>query len=363
MQSFKEYYQLLTERVVGNKFYFFSESPLEKEYLKITKEYDKVYLYSKKDYINYLKNITIYVASDPRFNYIYQIDKNLNIFEFTPKDFQYILKIGNIIDESKFQEIEKIVGGINAPYGYILKKYFNQENFFKVFDGYLDRYDSNIVNVKSDILLKYNKLIDGNIKRFGKENNIIDFKPPDFVEDELNHYTALYGRKLKLNTKNWLKNNTPKPYKSKTLYRSFHIEFKTDLDTDHEMKILKRNLFKFIGVKKLEDLYIGNTVIMKRDKESSWSTDPQIARNFASGMSQAEINILIKAEVNAENIILDFSELPLKYKSRFKFHSQNEVIVDDVNIDATINSIWFDSDMIGFLQKQGYKVTQNGIFA
>lgn len=109
------------------------------------------------------------------------------------------------------------------------------------------------------------------------------------------------------------------------------------------MKDVEKGIFKYFGVRKLEDLKPGAKIQIKRGKESSWSTNPVIASNFARSFASKSINVLVEAIVPAEDVIIDFNLLDKNYlQKNFRFWTQNEVIVEKGPIDCVIKNIWTD---------------------
>lgn len=128
---------------------------------------------------------------------------------------------------------------------------------------------------------------------------------------------------------------------------------------------VEKGIYRYFGVKKLEDLKKGANIKLKRGKESSWSTSPIIASNFSKSLSEKNINVLVEAKIQAKDIVIDFNLLPKEFlKKHFRFWNQNEIIVDTGSIDCTIKNIWTDERFkkgkyTEWLKQNGYQFNAN----
>ena len=188
-------------------------------------------------------------------------------------------------------------------------------------------------------------LVDGTVMRTSQddyEDRVITF--PDYVREELTRYTQMSNRRMNSSAVEWMKENTPKPYKTVRLYRGFHIPIGNESIQD-----IMKNLFRWTGLRSLEELRRGVPVKIKRGKESSWSTSPQVATSFMD-IPNAEygesISVLVKADIPADRVVLDFNELPMSFRRSFPFHGQGEVVVDSGPVIGTVASVFAQNPKI-----------------
>jgi len=195
------------------------------------------------------------------------------------------------------------------------------------------------------------ELVDGNVPRF-EESGTYEPDMPEWVADDIDRYTDQHGRNLKPATVKWLQENMPSS--AKTVYRGIGIskgEFRGGIPELN--KILK----KWTGISSVEELQRGAPVRMRKGKMSSWSTTPQTAKAF----SISGIKLLVKAKAPAAKVILDFTEFSPQAKSKYRFRSQNEVVLSGA-IDGKVASIVVDKPTAEWLMEHGYGVDRNGIY-
>lgn len=305
---------------------------------------------AKKIYSSMLYNI----SGNPYYNYAYQFN-NLRLFELNKNNILYYIRKG-IIDQKKFLKYygKKEINEVNFDSIHI-DAYTNYTDINKLkqyFDGFINYsyFNKNsAVYVFHDIAIKKAKLVDGNIIRFKKNFSEIKLDFPDNVLNDLVRYTEQAGWRLKPDTKDWLRTNFKAylPYKSVELYRGTAY----DVEEDYHIS----NLKKILGIE-IDLIKKGTNVIINRKKESSWTYDPEIARIFFSGMASDDIDILFKAIIDKEDILIDFTRIPQKYKHLFEYINQNEVIVESKKIKAKIASVNYVSKNVEkILQNRGLK--------
>ena len=226
--------------------------------------------------------------------------------------------------------------------------------FQKNYDGLYGKFTDEITLALTPSMVKKFTLVDGNMKRFVKDTDG-DFTLPDWVEKELQRYTENAGKKMRADVKEWLIKNTPKPYSTKRIYRGVGTQFDDYGDWSKvTIDMVNKRVKKYFG-KSLTEIGKGSKIEVKRGKESSWSTTPQISNEFARSLAEKSINVLVWTEIPASKVIIDFTELPKKLKDKFKFSGQNEVIVDTEAIPATVSMIWCDKKFVEWLKTKGYK--------
>lgn len=186
-------------------------------------------------------------------------------------------------------------------------------------------------------------LVDGTVMRTSQDDHEDRvFTLPDYVREELTRYTQMSNRRLYKGVVEWLKENAPKPYKTVRLYRGFQIPIENESTQD-----ITKNLFRWTGLRSLEELRRGVPVKIKRSKESSWSTSPQVATSFMAKSKYGDsISVLVKADVPADRVVLDFNELPMSFRRDFPFHGQGEVVVDSGPVIGTIASVFAQNPKI-----------------
>lgn len=351
-------YIMTYEALMGNKFYFSSPNDITKNnnssgiYLNsmFSKNPIKIYSVYVKNAIP-LKFLT-HTHSSNHLNYIYQVNKALNLFKF---DDYHITKLindypsfkGSLIRYLSLKENDDIISKIKEFKDTklnIIRRLDDDDmqKFYTKYDGiYLDE---NHIFVFDRIY--YNaKLINGMAVKFklndSDENNDIEF--PEYVIDELIRYTDLSNRKLNERAKDWLIKYAPKPKEPITLYRGISIDLFPNYNDSivSDSKKLSSLLYRRIGVKEIKDLKKGFEIEAKRGKESSWSYYPEIAKAFILGMGKDDVNLLVKSVIKPEDIIVDLTLLPKKVKDKLDFIYQNEVIVNVGKYKSIISEIYF----------------------
>lgn len=306
----------------------------------------------------YKRNLGTNTSMDPKYNFIYSI-KGVNCLDV--KNEAEVLRAfnkGYFIEYFSMDEFKS-----SDDKSRYIKEYLTV-NFFNEYEGIKSSANEIEIAIFEDgshiSPLKKMKLVDGNGLRFdtgSRENNI---ELPDYIISELIRYTNDASKKMNSYVKEWLLNNFSKPYNSIKLYRAVGYQFDDWGDFDEvKLKNVEKTIYRYFGVRKLEDLKLGARIELKRGKESSWSTSPVIAINFAKGLAEKNINVLVEATIPAKNIIIDFNLLPKELlKKEFRFWNQNEVIVDTGSINCVIKNIWTDEKF----KKQKYTewLEQNG---
>ena len=356
----------LDEKLSGKNYYIGLDKKIEEYPAKLGVDF--LAMMGQYWYNLYKKQLGSGSRSDPRFNYIYRLSKSIRLFEFSNKDLEIAIK-----NEITTQEQIDQVGGNKAlqsdtgsGFGSPSQKFISSvtwdskslSKFQKLWDGYRVPSSSNRRNIYVNFgtVLKSVELIDGNAIRSSSGVKDEGFSLPDDVLEDLKRYTDNPNKKLSNSTKDWLKKNLSKE-SSYTLYRGYGPEF-SDFGDYKNIKIedVLKKLKKRTGLKDLDEIKVGSTISVKRSKESSWSTNPVVSREFASGMAGKSINFLIKAAVPGSNVVIDFSKIPRDYatKHNLSFWSQEEVIVDTGTIKGVINDVWVDKKFSDWLKGQGY---------
>jgi hypothetical protein len=346
----------VVSRDFGNKWYIKSSTKLE-DFLQNPRWTSEVgnmtfcHVDGHDMYQEYKKDLGSDSAWVPSYNYIYQIDKNLEILEIGDDLTKNLKKMDllppwvNIdektIYENKFDDLMP-----NAVIKRIVD-YAGEKKFKDRFDGFIserpDR-EGNIFVLK-EVIRNNAKLIDGNEMRFGEEEEKINISVPDNVIDDLQNYKGRAGRGLDSSTIKWLDNNFEAPYSNTELYRGVRIRKGSIVPTYRDnvtIEDVNESLKNILGVK-LEELRKGSKVLLNQSDITSWSKTPQIARNFSSGSAAEDLNILLKTKVSADKVLVDFNSLPERYLDGMGFTNQNEVLLKG-KIPSTIDSIEITED-------------------
>jgi len=365
--------QLLIEHQIGYSYIYLKSSidNLQNYELELGKY---IQIVDKKDYMSFKKNIASFSMARPSYNFIYKSDKILNLFDIKNiREFRNALN-KNIIESENIKSYYNLDIDNESLITYIYEKLkmgnlnITNEIMQRISEEFLNYYDG-FINYKTindehpTMWADFEKiknnltLIDGMLKRFSKDSNI-DIEFPKFVVDELKKYTNSAEVKMNKGVKEWLKTNLSKQYESKKIYRGFGLDI-DDIVSYEEATIeyILKKIKKYIGLKNIEDIYVGNKILLSRGKESSWSTTPQIAKTFT--MSLNSINFLVCTSIKPEQVIIDFTELSYETKKQFQFHGQNEVIVDTGKLSATISEIWVSKKMKKWLLDHGYDYIKN----
>jgi len=303
-------------------------------------------------YKHYLQGIGGLQGASMAENYIYHLPKKLNIFDDEDKgDLMKAYQKGILTLEPSEDSLraEKEYGSIDELISELMGKEFNpiweyidRSKIKNQWDGFYhfkkkDQYVWAYVNPSEF------KLIDGNVMRF-EESGDVEAEFPEWVMDDLLRYTDMSGKNLKPATVKWLKENVPS--KNRKLYRGMSFNYPDD------------DISKWIGVSDITDVRRGARVRIRRGRMSSWSVTPQTAKAFA----MSGIKLLVAANVPASKIIIDFTQLSSKVKGELPFRAQNEVIVTGA-VDSKIVGISVNSGTTKWLEKHGYGVDRNGIYA
>jgi hypothetical protein len=346
---------ILNESLTSSRFYLFSSKPEEFAFhaLDVNGNFEYALTWKEEDYSSY-KHYLSEFAPDDSYNYIYRINKKLNLFRADQYHIQILVREG-IIEPVRVSQVRAKT---------FIETYCRDkmEDFKKIYDGFMDLEPA----VFKDVIEQYAELVDGNAIRFpGPEKKQEVDTENDYwgetVLPALKHYIEKPERSLPDNVKKWLKENIEKPYSSITLYRGFAIDFGRDWYGREDMPDVSvqqcnKELSRFTGLDYLSKIRINAPIDIQRKKESSWSVYPEVAEGFAKGWGQAHLNLLVRAEISAENIIIDLSTLPEDVKKELKYWTQNEVIVEDQSIKARILKVWPNDAFKEWLRRAGYRV-------
>ena len=295
------------------------------------------YPFNEKGYQRYLKGIArgLVSASSQDFNYIYRFTKPLRIFEATKADALFALRKGMV-------DVPTLISWYPGltPEEAIDKWNFSRDDFMRVclyapFSAYYDGVERDPkssgeqwgrISVWQDVLQKHTELVDGNVMRFVRETPL-EQPPtvPDTILDELVDFTRKAGRRISPATRKWLRENVRPPYGSIRVYRGIALDGSTFDELDKSC----RAYFK-IG---LAELHRGAPVVLTRGRDSSWSTTPQVSREFAN---LGTIKVLVAADLDPGQITVDLNLLPLDVRRKFTHFSQNEVIAAPGKIRGSV---------------------------
>ena len=333
----------------------------------------------KKDILaNYKKNLK-YIAYNPSWKYIYQLKQRMEVFNLVrDKDVSYLIDKG-ILKEGATQAPVNSIDG--------LRKYIDWQavsNYGVLGFRHREELDVLVADKEVKKFLSGLILVDGNAKRYDTGTNQ-DIQIPPEVMRELIAYTNNTDDIFSEKTTEWLQKNIPRPYKEITLYRSFGVrlddlyderddretweepdEYEDDEDSEYSsdeeyndneisiydlMDILKR----FIGITEPDEFRKGMKVTVTRNKESSWSTSPQVSASFSSD-EMRDFNVMVKATVPASLVVVDLNQLPKQLlQDKFKYWTQNEVILANTSIPATIANVWISKDARSWLTDMDYQ--------
>ena len=333
----------------------------------------------KKDILaNYKKNLK-YVAYNPSWKYIYQLKQRMEVFNLVrDKDVSYLIDKG-ILKEGATQAPVNSIDG--------LRKYIDWQavsNYGVLGFRHREELDVLVVDKEVKKFLSGLILVDGNAKRYDTGTNQ-DIQIPPEVMRELIAYTNNTDDIFSEKTTEWLQKNIPRPYKEITLYRSFGVrlddlyderddretweepdnyeddednEYSSDEEyNDNEISIydLMEILKRFIGITEPDEFRKGMKVTVTRNKESSWSTSPQVSASFSSD-EMRDFNVMVKATVPASLVVVDLNQLPKQLlQDKFKYWTQNEVILANTSIPATIANVWISKDARSWLTDMDYQ--------
>jgi hypothetical protein len=368
----------LNEKIAGNKFYHNCALPIEDEiarYNYYTHDDGSMFKYIQlkgQSYYKHHKKMLIPFSPLPSSKHIYKVTKPLNIFMVDVYHINKLKELDLLVDmgDMRAEEIVEFIfkNSWTLLQQHLIRLVTDVKKFMEQWDGFYhydfvgkdcipnkDRVYAFYDNVKDDLVL-----FDGMVIRAAlpetDEYSKVDFEIPDWVLDELHRYTLSPSVRINKHVVTWLEINFKKPYETKTLYRGMGIHFDDNPTVQHCNKILKQRCsISLEGIKQY------NNVVLKRGKASSWSTTPIISKGFATGMAQADVNFLFKAEIPADQILVDFTILPDELKTKFKYHMQNECILNTGSISATISDIWYDRRFTAWLNENGYTIKNRNI--
>lgn len=337
--------------------YFSEPNPLSRDLFGAMTRDDvsAVILKFTKDTLgNYRKNLANGNSSHTIHSYIYEynspmsllnLDDEKEVMDAIDSNIFYCSNSGEVSRNKDIERIFKFIKGRN----YIkLIGMLNYGNFKEQYDGFSrDKERLFVINVRDSVdFFSLLKLVDGNATRFDTgmtdELSMNRLKNiPDSVISDVIGYTTNFKHQFKEETIDWLLNNLDKPYSQITIYRGLGISGNKELSIDDCIEDLNNIIHNYLGLNSFNELRVGNTVLMNRNRSSSsWSTNPKIARSFSRGEDTKDINLLIKATVPASQVLFDFNILPREYiKNTFHYWLENEVIAYG-KINATINDIW-----------------------
>lgn len=316
--------------------------------------------FSRKLLSTYKKNLSKGSGAIPHFNYIYRLKDKVNCLDINnEKELSSALQ-NELLDFESVEDLKSwidnngdILGGVTS-------------SFFKEYSGYTDEKGILKIQVNPqdgdsvDNFLSIIELVDGNAVRFdtGTSDTL---HIPDFVIEGLKYYTTYYDAGISRPVREWLEANFKKPYKEITLYRgcgmslddASHLvaSWGDDISLDNMKQLLK----EYFGVSDFTDIVKGGKVILHRGQESSWSTKPQVSQTFAGDSRGKALNIMVKTTLPASAVLIDLNLLPKSIlKQVSQFWTQNEVIVKEQDIPATISTIYIKPNFINWLEGHGY---------
>lgn len=335
------------------------------------KDSEVVGVHTTRDYSDYKKRLPTYSHATYQYNYIYEITKPVRLFEGTERDCYRLVQAG-YVDSSALDtywaprkiptdpvELAKFLAEHTSlersDNDLLLYMGVKTDDFRKLYDGtYIKRGEFSSPKVFKDVVADHLRLIDGTVLR-------LDLNPaqpseafPDWVMTELVRYTDAASKKMKPDVLKWLLEHSPKPYAKKRVYRGFSDQMDDWGDYSKlTMDAVNKKLYAHTGIRHVTDIRVGMKLKVKRGKESSWSISAQAATNFASGLAQSSINFLVKTDVPADRVIIDFTELPRDVLSTFKYQGQGEVIISSGPIDAVLDTLWLEPKFITWLNENG----------
>lgn len=375
---------MLQTAAVQGKFYFFSPMPLEDFDPPSFSQLDwrdedsaAIPVYGAERYAQFKKGLSTDSFAGRMSNYIYEIRSPVSLFDGSERDCYRLLKAGlsDLEIPSRNYEVQLSMSDIGAAARFMSSKSLLRSDieirnvlgvttagFKSLFDGVSIKGENRIF---INIIRKSAVLVDGTAVRTDsgpKTENEIDF--PEWVKSELVRYTDDASKKMKSGVLEWLLANTPKSYSSRRVYRGFGTQVDDFGDYSKlTLKEVNKRLYSRTGIRDIGQVRVGEPISVKRGKESSWSASAQAASNFASGLAEKSINFLVKAEVPASRVVIDFTELPAPIRRKFKFHGQAEVIVSPGPLEGVLGTLWLDKDFVTWLDGQGYDfIPQKGIF-
>jgi hypothetical protein len=330
-----EIISFLNESLLGNIFYIFSAKPNDFVYHALdvsrssARSTEYVLTWKDSDYKSYVKDVS-YFAPDNEYNFIYRINKKLNLFQHN------VSKVK--MTEEQF------------------------DTFRETFDGFIGLE----VCIFRDVVEKNLELIDGNALRFPGELDKVEVVDDIYWEDtimpSLKHYQEKAGRDLPINVIEWLKENIKKPYSSKVLYRGFGVDFgpswyeREQVPPGLTLEECNSKLKDLVGLNSIEEIKVHTKILHKRGKQSGWSLYPDVAEGFGRGWGEGHLNFLIQSDIPSDMIILDTSTLPDKFRKDLQYWSQNEVIVEDVPIKSRLLKVWANDTFKEWLVKKNLRI-------
>lgn len=176
--------------------------------------------------------------------------------------------------------------------------------------------------------------------------NIVEAAMPPAVMDDLQQWTAKWGRTLKPETVAWLQKNAPRPTAPVTLYRGVSIQgshigklavelmpwdprksFEKNVRAREESERQATDILarRYLGIG-ADELRRGAAVTISRRKPVSWSRNRKWTYEFAA-QGVCRVGVIIEAIVPPETILLDFTMLPSDLHQRVsKYHFKDEVL-------------------------------------
>lgn len=300
--------------------------------------------YGEEAYATYRKNLgrePDLGAASPFNNYIYAID-GLRIFEGNDRDIQFALSRG-FLDTEKLDQL--FPGWTTGSLAREPAQALLAACLVRPFTGYFDGYEHDPASPSRfwgrlglwlPVVLSKARLVDGNVQRFVREAPDPSLTIPAEVTRELEHFTGFEGRSLSGETRHWLQEHFPA--KAVTVYRGTGMNATSFMDLD------KRSRDRF-GVPLL-GLHAGAELSMTRDRDTSWTTTPQVAREFTR--AAGSLRVLLQTKLTPSQISVDLNHVPLEVRKQFVHFSQNEVIAAPGTIRVRVLSVEAEP---GFLKR------------
>ena len=352
-------------------------------------------LYGREVQRKFLEELPTRGFALPEYNYIYKVTEPLIFFDGGEEDCLRLVQSG-IVDLSRFKElfmgstdpveIARVLSLWSRKYSHsppLANPRVDRKVLYNLWDG--EKIGTRTVAYPTPNFMAKCELVDGSVFRtdsgpkeenrgkadealetFSYERNLFP-KSQLGVEKELARYKDTANTKMNIEVKKWLLEHSPKPYASKRIYRGFTVPTSFSYAPDWftlTVDAAEKLLYKYTGLRHIDQIRVGAHIVVKRGKESSWSTSPMVAANSSTnGGVTEDMNFLVKTDIPASQVVIDFTELPADMRSQFQYPGQAEVIVDIGAIPCTISRFFIHPKFNKWLDQNGYEyVAQKGIY-
>jgi hypothetical protein len=301
-------------------------------------------------YIRDFKQALGEINNNGQVKYIYQIKKNLKILEDGPRLIPNLQNMGLLPDDTQLSRQRGLPVVISK-----IVEYVGIEHLQDRFDGYdRERGVLDTICVWPEVVYQYADLVDGLSVRYQDDHpsDTVHADFPPWVIEGLEQYTTNVKPKLSSDIQQWLQEHIELPYAQTRAYRGIEMTFLGSPD----MEDIRQQVSSYFNIP-VDRLRAGQSVEASPGAPRSWSHTPEVARSHGPNKG-GSIRVMLKANVSADDILVDVTLLPDDIQARLYSDHENELIVRATPIQSTLDGVYAMSHIRTTLQQSGYRFEQ-----